>query len=259
MSRRIWIVLAVIMALTMPAGAFQFRDEAFTLDIPENSLTYYYTQHGTNMTGTMLENAEKQAPLCLVGEYSAEGTLNCTFKAEYLDGTAQETAAGLAEMFSANYRLGEPYEDTLMGRDTWRLDGVSVQDDSYTARLYVLGDSPCLVITLMYAANQQGAAEGLLTGLTWPEGQTTQEKPPVQTPEVTKPKPAGDAPVAETLEPMVLPVSKVTYQSLTADGRGWPLWLPLVFVGVGAALAVLVLRKKRRHKPRHRERGRRGT
>lgn len=262
MKRFLIILCAALLlagVLGTPALAFSFNEANFTLEIPERDNVYYYTQKGTNMTGTMLENAQKQDVLCLIGEYDAGGTLLYTFKAEQAEETAAEAAVWLAESMTG-YELGEAEPTELNGREGLLLSGRSLQNPNYQVNIHLLGDSPSVVFTITQRADAEQTAMALLSSVEWPnmdrdpeavplpsEGEPAQptEEPAPEQP--TEPDaPAALAPVEE--EPGLLE----RLGEFSTGHRGAVLGLAAGLLAIAIVLLVVLLAGKgRRYRPRH--------
>ena len=61
MKKNVFIlVLVILLSIPLSAYAKTYVDEAggFSIEIPEDANTYYYTPTDTNMTGTLLQSAQ---------------------------------------------------------------------------------------------------------------------------------------------------------------------------------------------------------
>lgn len=159
------LALLSVLFMSLTANAFSFREDLFSLEIPEGEHTYYYTPKGTNMTGTMLENARKQEVLCLIGSYGDDGTLCYTFKAERREGASPETAEELRTELSETYALGGLEEEE--GRTV--LSGSVLQNGNYLVKLYLFEDAPSIVFTTTYTPEAESEVEALLDTVQFPD------------------------------------------------------------------------------------------
>lgn len=205
MNRQLKTAMLVFLsglALSVTAGAFTFQEDLFTMEIPEGDHTYYYTHKGTNMTGTMLENAEKQDMLCLIGVYSEGGTLQYTFKAERREGSCADVAAALPGELSGSYELGGPEAETIADRYGVSLSGRNLQSDNYLVKIYVSGDDPAVVFTTMYTPEAEHDLRALLTTVEWPPSELERDPDAVPLPGAETPdeEPVPEAPAE--LEPI---------------------------------------------------------
>lgn len=166
-KRAMLTALLLVGVLVSPAGAVSFSCEDFDLEIPEGGKTYYYSRQGTNMTSTMLENAQKQDMLLLIGSYNDGGSLLYTFRAEEREGTAEDVAGQLQTELSNSYSLYMPVEEKLNGRTGWTLEGQSLQNENYQVKIYVAGESKSLILTMMYQSMAEDELQKLLSGLEW--------------------------------------------------------------------------------------------
>lgn len=244
-------VLVLLLIVTPLLSAFTFEEDHFSLEIPENSNTYYYTQRGTNMTGEMLENAKKQDVICLIGVYR-DNVLLYTFKAQQRLGTATQVCQALADETQTTYTLSQPQPTSLAGAEGFLMTGTSVQNSGFGMSVYVMKDSPSIVFTTLYSlqtdASQQ--AQQLFASLRWP----AQTAPVTSSPDQLSNTDQTDTqtPTTKTnIWDMVVQFGQTAYQSILQG----PVWLLPACAGGAITgiflIALLCRRKKRRYRPRY--------
>lgn len=262
------LALLIFGAMQIGVSAFTFSEELFTLDIPDGEKVYYFTDRGTNMTGTMLENAQKQDMLCLIGRYSEAGTLLYSFKVERREESAETAAAWVLENYSAAYDLGELSGEEVSGRECLTLSGRSIQNEGFLVKLWFRGDDPAVVITAMYQPEAEEQLSELVSTIQWPqeavEPPTEAQTDPPDT-EPIETEIVITEPTAALTEPPTVPLSANTGRlELTVDV---PLDDVICFAAgaVGLALVaglVLLVRaavvSARRYTPRHAHEKRKG-
>lgn len=276
---------ALLLVVYYCVGAFAFKltEELFTLDIPEGNNVYYYTTHGTNMTGTMLENAQRQDVQLLIGEYNDEGTLQYTLKVEEKEGTAEELANTLPQDLSGQYDIQDTQMGDISGQTGYVLSGGSLNNPSYGVKLWIFGDSPAVVLTSMYKTEAESMVEEIISTITWPQRAVASPQPtpnPTPTPTVAveeTPVPtvaqentktpgtlATLTPVEET--ETVTPSAETVASSrsdrwpirkISVWSYGVPQWVQWVFAAGMAVITLILVRcidrciKRRRYWPRH--------
>lgn len=229
----IFAALILFAASTVQTNALSFNEELFSLEIPDYANVYYYTRYMTNMTGTMLENAQKQTMLCLIGQYSDGGSLLYSFKVEEKEGAAEDVASSLADELAELYTLSAPREETLDGRAALAVYGFSRNNASYDVCIRVCGSGPSLVITAMYQMQAEARVNALLETMRLSEQIAGPEPVEPETPEAAAPEPETPAEPVEPETPeeeppasTPAPTVEATFapSGLTAleEQPGWP-------------------------------------
>lgn len=284
--------MALLLAFAVSTNAFalELSNDILTIDIPDDTLTYYYTDDDSNMSGTMLENAQKQEVLFLVGHYGDSGTLLYTFKGELLDGPQEEAAEQLRRKLEATYALSEPGLEIAAGREGLVLRGTNQQNENFQTAVYVFDGEPCVAFTSVFTPEAEEDILALLDSVQWivepPESEPAEYSPmqtepfeeeePVTEPEFEREPDAVPLPGVtwpEETEPVIMepevlqPIDEDEASDLgdvasildaasdfVRTNSRWLLYAAgglLAVLGVTVTGIALVRRRKDRYKPRH--------
>ncbi len=239
MKKRVFaLVLVVLLSIPFMAYAKTYVDEAggFSIQIPTDANTYYYTPTDTNMTGTLLESAQASSAQTklLVGAYNAENLLMYSLKIEALPIDTSEADALTACLAQISEAQAEEYTFSQIG-DTQAanspakiLEGTSVKDQSYSTKIVAVQSKDHVIVqTIIYknddAENLRKAEETLLTMTLETEAapsQTQEKKENAQNDSTKTSEPTDEIqPMAEE-SPLVQEIDPDTLQPLPEQADG---------------------------------------
>ena len=260
MKKNVFIlVLVILLAIPLSAYARTYVDETggFSIEIPEDANTYYYTPTDTNMTGTLLQSAQSGSEMTklLIGSYNDENVLGYSLKIEVTPRVAEQEDPLTAELTTIREAQAEEYtfsEITDMeigGKAAKLLEGPSTKDPSYSTRVVALeNEGNVIVETVIYKnddiAYLQQAEAVLETTAFGPLPTATPQPTPTAT--TATPKPGTASAAAEPPEvsrPATQAVDPDTLQSApeaekTAAGN---IWTAGTVAGIPLIVLLLIL------------------
>lgn len=274
MKKNVFIlVLVILLAIPLSAYAKTYVDETggFSIEIPEDANTYYYTPTDTNMTGTLLQSAQSGSEMTklLIGSYNDENVLGYSLKIEVTPRVAEQEDPLTAELITIREAQAEEYtfsEITDMeigGKAAKLLEGPSTKDPSYSTRVVALeNEGNVIVETVIYKnddiAYLQQAEAVLETTAFGPLPTATPQPAPTaatatpEPPEVSRP--AIQAVDPDTLQP-ALEAEKTAAGNIWTAGTvaGIPLIILLLILACIIVLIIVVVviicrKKKAGHK-----------
>lgn len=195
MKKNVFIlVLVVLLAIPLSAYAKTYADETggFSIEIPEDANTYYYTPTDTNMTGTLLESAQsgEEMTRLLIGSYNEDNILGYSLKLEVkpLDAQAGDPLTAELELVRSaqaeEYTFSEIGSTEIGGKQAKMLEGPSTKDPSYSTRIIALENEGNVIVETVIYKNDDAAylqqAETVLSTMAFGALPTATTAPPSQ-------------------------------------------------------------------------------
>lgn len=262
------IVLVLVILLSIPVSAFAktYVDEAggFSIEIPENTGTYYYTPTDTNMTGTLLESAQSGSELTklLIGSYNEDNVLGYSLKLEITPVDAAQPDPLVFELEqrkqaqAQEYTFSEIADAEIANQPAKVLEGPSTKDPGYSVKIIALESNGNVIVQTVIYKNDDVAylqqAEAVLATMTLgdvptptPEQsaqatQTEQIKEPASAPASQQPVPTSQPIDPDTLQPAPEPQESVTPQTAPYMGLSVTT-LVIILAGIIVLIIVVVI------------------
>ncbi len=258
MKKNVFIlVLVILLSIPLSAYAKTYVDEAggFSIEIPEDANTYYYTPTDTNMTGTLLQSAQSgsQMTKLLIGSYNEENVLGYSLKIEVTPLPAETDAPATAELTAIRETQAEEYtfsdiaDMEIGGKAAKLLEGSSTRDSSYSTRIIALENGGNVIVETVIYKNDDTAylqqAEAVLATTVFgtlpavtPEMAQAAAPPPDTEPTPSAETPMVSQPVSQAVDPDTLQPAPEAANTVAGD-----IWAANTAAGVPLVVLLLIL------------------